>query len=174
MEQKFKRGDYVKVAKNLGSSMSHFKSDCEAIVCYSYKDEFGGYDTQSYCIHIKGYGEVSWYYEHQLELIEANRADLLEAWKAEQEAERVQKSNLDWIFKNGNDVSEHPHGASVQALASCLGINNLWGSRGEGLVYYANMLTTLSLAEPFLKSGDKQAWLNFCKDVKMKGNTNES
>ena len=42
MEQKFKKGDYVRVTKNLGPMMSHFKSDCNAIVMGSYNDRYGG------------------------------------------------------------------------------------------------------------------------------------
>lgn len=81
--QKYQKGDHVKVAKELGDSMSHFQSDCEAIVIGSYSDKYGGSNTSSYTIRIKGGGEVSWYYENQLELIEAGRLDLLEQWESE-------------------------------------------------------------------------------------------
>lgn len=46
--QKFKRGDVVWVAKNLGSMMSHFASDCPAVVLYSYEDEYGEGDGYEY------------------------------------------------------------------------------------------------------------------------------
>lgn len=71
--QKFHAGDHVRVAKDLGGCMSHFPSNCDAIVVCSYADRYGGEDTNNYSIYIKGLGEISWYYEHQMELIK--RAD---------------------------------------------------------------------------------------------------
>lgn len=160
--QKFHKGDLVRVAKDLGPSMSHFTADCDAIVIGSYNDQYGGGNTDSYTIHIKGRGQTAWYYENQLTLIESGRMDKLKEWEAEREAEIKEKSDLDWVFSHGDEVLERPHGASVQALANCFGLTNLWGSRGEGFVYYENSIVTLAMAEPFLKSGDKAGWLAHC------------
>jgi len=163
--QKFQRGDHVQVAKDLGPYMTHFTADCEAIVIGSYKDQYGGSQADTYTIHIKGQGRTSWYDEHQLTLMEAGRADLLDQWEHEQETEAAQKRDLDWIFANGAEVLECPHGASVQALADCFGLTNLWGSRGEGFVYFQNARGTLELARPFLEAGDKDAWLQLWRPV---------
>lgn len=148
--------------------MSHFTSDCDAIVIGSYKDQYGGGERESkqYTIHIKGRGESSWYYEHQLELIQSDRIDLLQQWEKEEKEEAAQKSNLDWIFKNGLDVLQSAHGATISALANSLGITNLWGSRGEGFTYHMNALKILTVAEPFLKTGNKDGWLDFCASAK--------
>ena len=78
-------------------------------------------------------------------------------------AERKQKSDLDWIFANGPAVAEKPHGASIQALAECFGLTNLWGRNGEGITYYSNARGTLELATPYLKAGDKAGWLARCE-----------
>lgn len=65
--QKFKIGTRVKIAKDLGRTMTpHFKSGCEATVAHSYKQMFGGDNVTSYCLNVEGKGLVSWYYEHQL------------------------------------------------------------------------------------------------------------
>ena len=165
--QKFNKGDHVRVAKNLGSSMSHFQNDCEAIVIGSYNDQYGGGNVKSYTIHIKDSGQVSWYEEHQLTLIEANRADLLDEWESKQEAERKEKSDLDWIFSHGKEVMERPHGASVQSLANCFGLDNLWGRNGEGITYYENTMGTLALAKPFLLAGDKNGWIAKAEKLKF-------
>ena len=79
--QKFNKGDKVKVTDDLGPHMSHFQSGMEAIVIGSYKDQFGGSNTKSYTIHIQGQGEISWYYEHQLTLIEKGCYDELDNWE---------------------------------------------------------------------------------------------
>ena len=83
--QKYHRGDHVKIAKDLGETMSHFEANCEAIVLYSYKDEYGGkdYDVEDYSVYIKGIGQVSWYEEDQLTLIKKKRLGLLSEWKKE-------------------------------------------------------------------------------------------
>jgi len=165
--QKFNKGDHVMVAKDLGKSMSHFTNDCEAIVMYTYAEKYWGDDHKSYCLHIKGRGKSSWYYEHQLELIEANRLDLLEEWEREAKEEADMKSDLDWIFAHGKEVLESAHGATVSALAKCFGLTDLWGGRGEGITYYSNAISTLTMAKPFLEAGDKEGWLNHCKTIEV-------
>lgn len=166
--QKYKKGDHVRVAKELGSMMSHFNADCEAIIIGSYKDQYGGDDTKSYTIHIKGHGEVSWYEEDQLTLIEKNRLDLLKLWEDEEKEEEKQKSDLDWIFSNTESVFNHLHNATVYALAECLGfsVDDLWGPHGEGYVFFKNAHMVLNLAKPFLTASDKDGWLKFCEELK--------
>ena len=166
MKQQFQKGDWVRVAKDLGPCMRHFTADCEAIVEYSYAERYGGSNTESYSLHLKGRGKVAWYYGHQLTLIESGRLDKLQAWEDEAEAERKQKSDLDWIFANGPAVAEKPHGASIQALADCFGLTNLWGRNGEGVTYYSNAMGTLELAAPYLKAGNKAGWLARCELLK--------
>ncbi len=89
--QKFNKGDHVMIAKDLGYSMSHFTCDCEAIVLYSYVERYGGNNTDSYALHIKGKGHTAWYEENQLTLIKANQFGLIRQW----ENENGLKSGLD-------------------------------------------------------------------------------
>lgn len=82
--RKFQKGDWVRIAKNLGPAMQHFTSDTEAVVQYSYTDKFGGDELDdNYSLYVKGEGSVSWYYGHQLTLIESGRLDKIKEWKAE-------------------------------------------------------------------------------------------
>ena len=67
--QKFPVGSRVHIAKNLGSSMSHFPSDVNATVQYVYAHAFGGSNIKSYSLNIDGVGSVAWYYENQLTAI---------------------------------------------------------------------------------------------------------
>jgi hypothetical protein len=163
MGKLFRNGDFVHVAKDLGPSMSHFEADCDAIVIGSYADQYGGKDRDSYTIHIKGLGEVSWYYGHQLTLIKRGCLDKLREWEEEEEAEIKEKGDLDWIFANGKEVLADPHGASLDKLAECLGLD-LWGASGEGMDYYCNAMAVLQVAKKHLLKGDKEGWLK-----KMKG-----
>lgn len=164
--QKFKKYDLVRVAKNLGLLMDHFEADVDAIVIGSYADQYGGNNTRDYTLYIHDYGRVSWYCEHQLTLIKHDQKALLDQWENEKESETKQKSDIDWIFEHGDEVLKNPHGASIQTLASCLGIDNLWGSRGEGMTYYSNAMGTLKMAKPFLETNDKAGWLNKANEMK--------
>jgi hypothetical protein len=83
--QRFHRGDLVKIDDDLGEGMSHFPAGVEAIVIGSHDDRFGGGNTRDYTLHIKDRGQCSWYHEHQLELIESARSDLLEQWSKERD-----------------------------------------------------------------------------------------
>lgn len=164
--QKFNKGDLVQIDDDLGPSMSHFESGCEAIVIGSYKDKFGGDNDSIYTLNLKGRGKVSWYYEKQLTLIDDNRLDLLDEWEKEREKEINKCSDIDWIFKNGESVIKEPKGASIARLAKELGIENLWGKSGEGYVWYSNAMATLEVAKPFLRDGDKKGFLKHCTDIR--------
>jgi hypothetical protein len=168
MTQKFHHGDLVRIADDLDEWMSHFQAGCDAIVDHSYADKYGGISSSGpntqYSLHLKDRGKVAWYYEHQLTLVESNRADLLREWEAEEAAFIKEKSNLDWIFAHGAEVIAAPSGASAQALANCFGLTNLWGSQGEGFIYNENKARTMALARPFLAAGAKDAWLKFCAE----------
>lgn len=168
-EQKFVKGDLVRVAKDLGPYMRHFRSDCNAIVVGSYADQFGGGDDHhlDYTLFLEGGGECSWYHEHQLTLVEKGRTDLLERWRAERDAENTTKGDLDWVFTHGEEVVKDPHPASIEALAKTLELD-MWGRRGEGTTYLNNFFLVLGLAEPFLRSGDKEGWLAAASRVRAK------
>jgi len=156
----FEPGDHVQIAEDLGPQMSHFPSGCEAIVLES----SGG----SYALHVKGQGHSAWYCGHQLTLIRSGCEELLESWRVEEAAERARVSNMDWIFENGPRLVEEGElpGASVQALASSIGVHDMWGSHGEGYVWLSNAVAVLSHARPYLLIGDKEKWLEHCEEVK--------
>lgn len=70
--QKFPRGSRVRIADDLGPTMSHFTKAANATVLGTYKQSYGGglREAKMYQLDIDGHGYCSWYYEHQLTLIE--------------------------------------------------------------------------------------------------------
>ena len=159
--QEYHYGDHVRINAEMPEYRSHFIADEEAIVIGSYGDQYGTPDSGGdYTLYIKGHGQCSWYPADTFTLIENGRIDLLTKWQAEKEAEDKLHSDLDWIFANGEAVLENAPGATVAALARCLGITNMWGSHGEGYVWYMNALRVMAYAEPYLRTGDKQGFLD--------------
>lgn len=79
--QKFFLGDLVRVADDLGPSMNHFPKGQDAIVLYSYSENYGrtsARDDNIFCLYVlKDRSETSWYHAKQLTLIEEDRFDLL-------------------------------------------------------------------------------------------------
>lgn len=70
--QKFLPNTFVKIAKDLGSGMSHFTSDTVAQVQYTYAHAYKGADVKSYSLLIREEGlwrSSAWYKEWQLEAI---------------------------------------------------------------------------------------------------------
>jgi hypothetical protein len=165
-KQKFKRGDHIKIADDLGKSMAHFQSGVEGIVIGSYADKYGGKTIDSYTIHIKGHGQVSWYYENQLTLIKKGRIDLLEVWEKEAADLKTKERDLDWIFS-----PEHAHenfqlpGESAQALADELKLGSLWGRSGEGLTWQRNYAVINQSAGIFVRTGDRAGFEIFKASV---------
>ena len=78
MTQKYFKGDLVQVGE-MPIYMNHFDGNCKAIVLYTYAEAYGGgaREEKQYCLHILQRGEVAWYEEDQLTLIEPDRFDLL-------------------------------------------------------------------------------------------------
>ena len=81
--QKFKRGSLVHVDKDMPPMMIHFNSDFDAIIQYSYEQEYGGGmedgEEHKYSLIVlnesgQAINEVAWYYEHQLTLVSADIA----------------------------------------------------------------------------------------------------
>lgn len=68
--QKFPIGTRVRIADDLGSSMSHFPKGVAATVMYTYGHAYDDDDVKNYCLDIDGIGKTSWYYEHQLTAID--------------------------------------------------------------------------------------------------------
>lgn len=165
--QKFHKYDLVRLTDDLGPYMSHFHGAGEkAIVIGSYSDKFGGSNTDSYTLFFREHGEISWYYEHQITLIKSQQDGLLEQWKDYRWLRDKQHSDLDWIFGNGPELlSESIPGVSVDSLAKCMKVHNLWGSRGEGITWYTNARIVVETAKPFLLARDKRGWLNLCSRI---------
>ena len=69
-KQKYPRGCRVRIAKNLGPSMSHFEAGRDATVLYTYASKYGYGDFKAYGLDVDGIGEVAWYKEKQLTRIE--------------------------------------------------------------------------------------------------------
>lgn len=83
----FKCSDHVRIADDLGYSMSHFTKGCEAIVQYSYFDCYGHGSKTEYSVLIKDRGSCSWYSEHQLTLIASGQHALHKQWVSELSAQ---------------------------------------------------------------------------------------
>jgi hypothetical protein len=168
MMQKFKKGDYVKIKGDYSSGFM-----CERGECKPMPNDYAGKEGiviasngGDYTLHVKGQGEVAWFPGTALMLIELGRIDKLKEWENTAETERKEKSNIDWIFSHGKEVLEEPHEASISTLAKCFGLTNLWGSHGEGFVYFQNAQQTLALASFFLDKGDKEGWLKRCDVIR--------
>lgn len=160
-KRRFAMYDLVHIAKDLGSSMSHFTADVDAIVLGTYASPCGGSDYNSYSLYVKDDGPTSWYYGEQLTLIQHKAQAILKEWKTKEKEQEKLESSLDWIFANGPAVIKSASGYTIEALARKLGIANLWGWSGEGFTYWSNAQAVMHIAKPFLRNKDKNSFLKF-------------
>jgi hypothetical protein len=70
---KFHIGDLVHIVKDLGSSMSHFTGDIDAIVIRWSDGRYG--------VFLKDHGPCWWYWEEQLTLLKRDQGELLKQWE---------------------------------------------------------------------------------------------
>ena len=152
MTQKYTRGDIIKLKPSSSWNRSH--PDAEIMILQSYKEQFGGTNTTSYTCLIRYHDEASWFREGEFELVE--QSPHLEAvWRKEIEEKRKIESSLEWVFDNAEVLSKRGYSQTVlETLGKVIGINDLWGSRGEGLTYYTNAHIILEVATPYLEKGD--------------------
>jgi len=134
-KQKFKRGNLVHIAKDLGEFMSHFTNDVDAIIVGSYTDQFGGGDVDSYSVMFSETGgECSWYYEWQLTLINEGGEHLFV--KARKNREQISKQNtdIDYIISK---LDEGPWNTeSILVLFDLIGVDTSFKTNGEFYVLY--------------------------------------
>jgi hypothetical protein len=154
--QKFKRGDIVHIAADLGESMSHFEKDKDVVIIGSYADQFGGNDTKSYTVLFLDDGnEVSWYEEHQLTFLYHGGENLIsKIVKQRQERHKIE-SDLGWIISNWGKIRKQgAPAATICKLMSLIGITNPWGKHGEGIDYHNHANYTMKCLDPILSTGD--------------------
>jgi hypothetical protein len=166
--QKFQRFDHIKIAEDLGSAMSHFKSGVEAIVLYSYKEKYGGrHHAHQYCLYFKGGGQSAWYNENQLTLIASGQEALYNDWNTQAEERKKRHSDLEWIFSPKHMTADFSlSGDSAQAIADLMDAGSLWGSRGEGWTWYDNYQAVARFALPYIVAGDKDGFMAAVEKVK--------
>lgn len=136
--QKFKKGTVVRIAKDLGKSMSHFTNDCLAIVEYTYAEKYWGTDTKSYSLYIEGKGSCAWYSEHQLTYISDDGADLLQQWK--NVADNKRKVESEWERIYGESPKDLPQNTITYLWENVMKYGSIWGKCGEGFVAHQNSM----------------------------------
>ncbi len=166
MKQKFKRGDVVRVADDLGDSMQHFHGKGEiSHIVGSYKDQYGGGDNgePSYTLLFTDGGESSWYDESQLTLQRHGTDAEMTSIRDARTAKNAVEGDIEWIVKHYAEIADQPPNASIHGLAALLGlsINDLWGKHGEGFDYYINSMSVWSMFQDVLSKGDAAAVRDF-------------
>jgi hypothetical protein len=91
-KQKFRAFSFVHVQKEMPKHMSHFESGFDAIVEYTYRQQYGYGDYKSYSVYVLKDGKIvntiAWYDESQLTQINekyshVKATDLIEAYMNE-------------------------------------------------------------------------------------------
>lgn len=136
-----------------------------AIIVASYADQFGGTNHNSFTLFVEGEAEVSWFESYRLELIESDQFKLLSKWRHDRQKQIDQWADIDWIFSHPESLTR---GASLQALANCMGFGSLWGARGEGVDWAINARNVAEYARPFVEAGDQRGWFRLCEALKAR------
>lgn len=160
--QRFHRGDVVRVAERYvtgwsfnaatGQETEHNHPDAgrEGIVIGSYADQYGGSgERPSYTLMFNG-NSVSWFDEAALTLVRHGTEDDIRAEIAEREARESRERDFGWIAAHWLEIRERVPGASAEELMRRVGIDNPWGSQGEGMAWYANWQQTFAALDPIL------------------------
>lgn len=165
MNQKFKRGDVVHIAADLGRSMSHFTNDKDVVILGSYADQFGGSNTKSYTVLFTDNGnKVSWYKEHQLTFIRHRGEELITKITERRKKRQEKEMDLNWIVENWKELRLKASGATMNKLMSLIGITNPWGNNGEGIDLYRHQIYTIKVLDAVLLTGSLEKVEQFIAD----------
>jgi len=135
--QKFKKGNLVHIAKDLGSMMSHFENDKDVIIVGSYADKYGGNNTKSYTVmFLDTGGQSSWYEEHQLTLVDEGGEHLFE--QANKNRDRISKQNTDINYIVSKIDEGSLSSESILLLFDMIGHNTSFHRNGEFFVLFSD------------------------------------
>lgn len=170
-----KIGDLVEVVQGF-----HHNNDERigkmAVIAYTYASEYGGSNHSSIGLCFEDGRTSSWWGASKLKFIDRDKLNLAEQWKSAAKFRDERVSDLDFIFKNLNEVIEKKYTASLQSVFTLLGGGGLWGINGEGFIFYENCYKTFLLLNEFNNSSElknKESFLEFCNKYLVKGETNE-
>lgn len=138
-EQKFKRGNRVKVADDYSNIIyisgdrelpKHESAGKEAFIIGSYADQFGGSDYSKYTLMFKDGSTCSWFPESELSLIDEGGEHLIEeAQKKFQEEEKLHR-DIKYIttqWRNNLPISS----TMFLTLFEKIGFNSVFLRNGE-------------------------------------------
>lgn len=116
-------------------------------------------------VHPDG-NRTAWWNVAGLVFLDADREDMIQQWTAKREELDAIYKDLDWIFAIPRPTDWKPPTVSVERLWAEISPTDIWGSRGEGFVAYQNMVLTMQIAGPFLRTGDRDGFLQHVKQLK--------
>lgn len=165
MEQKFKRGNKVKVLfghpiwsnKEGTTDMCPEEVGQEALIVGSYADQYGGSNHKDYTIMFCETGsETSWKSENQLELIDEGGEHLFAEAKANRE--KISKANTDlkqikenWVEKQGKLSSE-----TILFLFDKIGHKSAFLRNGELYALFADWSELYPLFDVIMTAKNEQ------------------
>jgi len=83
-QQRFNRGDLVRITDKMPESMLHFEHGCDAIIVHSYEDAFGSpfarTEKHQYRVLLENGNSSAWYPEELLTLVRADARDVADIW----------------------------------------------------------------------------------------------
>ena len=126
MKQKFKRGNLVRVLKD----------DQEVVIEYSYAEEYGGDDVDSYSVIEMDTGNShAWLQTNELALIERGGEYLIEKAKIRRAETKEQHTNINYILAN---LEKNLSSDSILYLFELIGHDTSFKRNGEFFVLYSD------------------------------------
>ena len=181
--QKFKRGNLVKIlighlihgyenGKTTTTDIDTNQIGQLAIIEYSYAEEYGGDNTDSYSVIFQETGNsLAWKEESQLEFVDEGGEHLFKEAKAKYKAIKEQQTDMKYILANWD---KGMNSASILYMFGILGFVSSFTTNGE---YYC-LFSEWGIWEPTLKhiinsKTEKEAFKIFPKPIQEKYNLKE-
>lgn len=182
MEQKFKRGNLVKViaGHQIWTSEEGFKDISSddigktALIEYSYSEKYGGSNINDYSIMFTDTGStLAWRNANQLEFINKGGEHLFAECLAKREAISKANTDLKQICENWEVKKENLSAETILFLFKKIGFTSSFLTNGEFYVLTLDWLNAYPLFNLIMTTKDKQDVIDILNEELPKDFTNK-
>jgi hypothetical protein len=168
MDQKFKRGNLVKILigrqgwTSNGDGWEIQDSRPQdigklAVIEYSYAEKYGGSKTNDYSIIFMDNGRsMAWKHEHELELVDIGGEHLIQQAKAKGDEIKKRNTNLKYIKDHWNEIVERTSSDTILYLFDKLGIQTSFYRNGEYFILFNTWYQALPLYDLIFRQESKE------------------
>lgn len=136
----------------------------EAIVFGRSVKAYGELINSQYAVYRRKHGVAHGIHARQMELKQSGATERLEEWIAEFDQLVKNFSDLEWVFKNPDQVLQAECSNTELFCHAVVSLAKSMGYTDEQLAGGFNQMALLGAVRPYLRDGDLEGWRQYCQN----------